>query len=132
VKWIRRCKPERMTWELGIYGGVLFPASQSHELFNAQDQLDSGDTVLAALPEGRPRDRPARRLVPARFLGGEIEGGVMPTRVVEQAAPPATARPSSTSAPTSSPAAVLAGRPFILVGGGMLGTTGASATTSTR
>jgi hypothetical protein len=26
-KWIRRCRPERNMFELGLFGGIMFPAS---------------------------------------------------------------------------------------------------------
>ncbi len=150
-KWIRRCRPERNMFELGIFGGIMFPASGlvvnkggvsgfdnpvgSHELFDPYKQRDS----IEAINNGTGTEefyKPYKKVAPeigARFawyplafLGGEIEGGAMPT---------STAPPDGSAggrATLFNFRGHIIGQipfwritPFILVGGGMLGTTGA-------
>ena len=58
VKWIRRCLPERNTWELGVFAGVNFPAASSHELFDAYKQREArwmGQGVTARLARAGSR-----------------------------------------------------------------------------
>ncbi|MEM9458199.1 MAG: OmpA family protein [Myxococcota bacterium] len=76
--WIRRWAPERNTWELGIFGGVMFPHPR-HELFEYDFTLvDQGF---------RPINRVAPDIglrvayLPLRILGLEAEGAVLPTEV---------------------------------------------------
>jgi|GEM_PF-245657 len=152
-KWIRRCRPERGMFEIGVFGGIIFPASGlvvnkggvsgfnnpvgSHELFDAQRQLES----IQAINNGTGTEEfytPYKKVAPEiglrfawyplAFLGGEIEGGVMPTMT----------DPIEGSMKTAARATLFNFRghligqipfwritPFILVGGGMLGTSGA-------
>ncbi len=124
VKWIRRCLPQRMTWELGIYGGVFFPAANSHELFNAQAQLDSGDTFWRPYRTIAPAIGLRVAFFPFAFLGGEVEGGVMPTRVVEAGGPGDRATLFTFRAHVIGQLPFWRVTPFILVGSGGLGTTG--------
>jgi OOP family OmpA-OmpF porin len=75
--WIRRYRPVKNSWELGIYGGAFLP-SYRHE-FYAPD--------LTAPDLGHQRfaragfDLGARvGYYPLRVLGLELEGGVVPTK----------------------------------------------------
>ena len=128
VAWIRRCAPERNTWELGAFAGVMFPAAHSHELFNARRQLD-------ARREGKEFWRPYRTAAPdlgirlayfpLSFLGGEVEAAVMPTRVVEDGGPGARANLFSVRAHFIAQIPLWRVAPFIVVGSGGIGTNGA-------
>lgn len=75
--WAKRYAPTNNLWELGVYGGALFP-DQEHELF----RIDLDRSSQGQLPF-----RPVAGVVgarvgyyPLRFLGVEAEGGVAPTR----------------------------------------------------
>ncbi|MGB1012565.1 MAG: OmpA family protein [Nannocystaceae bacterium] len=72
VPWIRRYRPQRNQIELGIYGGLFFPSAE-HELY---------DPMLMHQPYGSlaPDFGVRAGYYPLRFLGIELEGGVMPTR----------------------------------------------------
>ena len=124
VKWVRRCLPERNTWELGVYGGVFFPAANSHELFNAVQQRDSGDTFWRPYRTAAPAFGLRIAYFPLRFLGGEVEAGAMPTRVVEQGGPGDRATLYAVRAHVIAQLPFWRVAPFILVGTGGLGTTG--------
>jgi hypothetical protein len=134
-KWISRHRPERNLIELGVMGGVMAPASGllddeagSHQLFNAYKLRDSPTT-------DPPFYKPYRKVAPEiglrvswyplSFLGGEIEGGVMPTRVVENGTPGARATLFNFRAHLIAQIPFWRVTPFLLIGGGMLGTTGA-------
>ncbi len=77
-KWIRRWAPERNMWELGLFGGVMFPHPRL-ELFESDFNLpDQGFRPYDSLaPEGGLRVA----YFPSRFLGLEVEGAVVPTAV---------------------------------------------------
>ena len=124
VKWMRRCLPERNTWELGVHGGVFFPAARSHELFNAVQQRDSGDTFWRPYKTAAPAFGLRLAYFPLRFLGGEVEAGVMPTRVVESDGPGGRATLYSVRAHVVGQIPFWRVTPFILVGTGGIGTTG--------
>jgi len=75
--WIRRFPPERNMWELGVYGGLFLPSAEL-ELFQPMpDRPGMGvreyDPVALDLG-GRVG------YYPLRFLGLEVEGGVMPSQ----------------------------------------------------
>lgn len=72
--WIRRWRPRRNMWEIGVYGG-LFLLGSEHELFNPRtDRKDGGWYPLRRVnPEGGIRVA----YFPAPFLGFEAEGGAM-------------------------------------------------------
>jgi outer membrane protein OmpA-like peptidoglycan-associated protein len=76
-RWINRWAPVRNMWEFGIYGGVWFP-SKHLELF--------GPTMAGSGPGNQRLNIVAPDIglraayFPLRFLGVEIEGGVMPTK----------------------------------------------------
>ncbi|MBL8969371.1 MAG: hypothetical protein JNK56_02265, partial [Myxococcales bacterium] len=149
-KWIRRCRPERNMFELGIFGGIMFPASGlvlnkggvsegppgSHELFDPYKQKQSIEDINNGVPGAQLFYKPYQKVAPEiglrfawyplAFLGGEIEGGVMPTKTV----PPdgsAGARATLFNFRGHLIAQIPFWRitPFILVGGGMIGTSGA-------
>jgi len=73
--WIRRYRPERNQVELGIYGGLFFP-SVEHELY---DPMVAHQPYSAVAPDVGLRVG----YYPMRFLGIELEGGVMPTKVTD-------------------------------------------------
>lgn len=114
-----------MSFELGAFGGVMFPSAE-HELFDPYQQLDSGNTFWRPYRAVAPELGLRFAFYPFAFVGGEIEGGAMPTRVVR-------ADGSSGDAATLFNArAHVIGQlpfwriaPFALVGGGMIGTSGA-------
>ena len=124
--WIRRYRPRRNSFEFGIYGGI-FLNSKEHELF---------DPVMEEA--GRPDYwKPYRRVAPSfglrfgyyplSFFGGELEGGAMPTWTYDEGTNENIARATHYSFHGH-----LVGQlpfwsiaPFVLVGGGLLGTSGA-------
>ncbi len=78
--WIKRHRPVRNSWELGIYGGVFLP-SKSHE-FYAPDLTVTG---YGHQPLGRAGVDIGLRAgyYPLSFLGLELEAGVMPMKVAD-------------------------------------------------
>ncbi|MBL9103677.1 MAG: OmpA family protein [Myxococcales bacterium] len=125
--WIRRCLPQRGTVELGLYAGVFFPASRSHELFDPYSQRDAinmGDEFWRPYRTAAPAFGLRVAYYPLRFLGGELEGGVMPTRVLEDGAPGGRATLYGVRAHLVGQLPFWRITPFILVGSGGLGTTG--------
>ena len=131
-KWIRRCRPERNMFELGIFGGVFMTGGSAHELFDARRQLASQQDGMPG-EFWRPYNRVAPEIgarvafYPLSFLGGELEGGFMPTRIQEEV--------ENNRAILFNFRGHVIGQlpfwriaPFILVGGGAIGTTGALGT----
>ena len=136
-KWIRRCRPERNMFELGIFGGLFMPGGSAHELFDARRQLASQQDGVPG-EFWRPYNKVAPEIgarvafYPLSFLGGELEGGAMPTRIQLQ----------SGDDPNAQDRAILFNfrahliaqipfwriAPFVLVGGGAIGTSGALGT----
>ena len=112
--WIKRHRPTAHQLEGGIYGGVLLPSAE-HELYDTDKPWQPYKKVAADI---------GLRLgyYPLSFLGLEIEGGLMPTKLRDD----------------SSKALLGAFRgygllqlpyrvaPFVLVGVGMLASTGSS------
>ena len=128
VAWIRRCLPERNTWELGLYAGVIFPAAHSHELFDPYKQRDArrmGTDFWRPYQTAAPAFGLRAAYFPLRFLGGEVEAGIMPTRVVEQDGPGARATLFSARAHFVGQLPFWRVVPFIVLGSGGIGTTGA-------
>jgi outer membrane protein OmpA-like peptidoglycan-associated protein len=120
-KPMRKYRPSNNMWELGVFGGAFFP-SRRHELFNAQQQLDSMDTFYQDYKRVAPEFGARVAYFPFAFIGGEIEGGVMPTRTIQQ----------DQQALLFNFRAHLIGQipfwriaPFVVWGGGLIGTTGA-------
>ena len=140
-RWIRRCRPERNMFELGIFGGIMFPASGlvlnkgglsegppgSHELFDPIKQRDSGGTFYQPYKKVAPEIGARFAWYPLAFLGGEIEGGAMPTMTAPVDGKTAAGRATLFNFRGHLIAQIPFWRitPFILVGGGMLGTSGA-------
>ena len=129
LEWIRRCTPERNTVELGLFAGVLFPAARSHELFDPYKQREArrmGDEFWRPYRTAAPDLGLRAAYFPLPFLGGEIEGAVMPTHVVE-----AGGRTGARATIFSARAHVIAQlpfwrvAPFVVLGSGGMGTTGA-------
>ena len=131
VPWIRRCRPERNTFELGAFGGVFVPGGSAHELFDARRQL-------ASLMDGDPATqwwKPYRAVAPevgARvawyplsMIGGELEGGAMPTRILVDGRPADRAILFNFRGHVIGQLPFWRVAPFVLVGGGAIGTTGA-------
>ncbi len=112
-KWIKRWAPEPMTGELGIYGGLFFPA-KNHELFDADLSLtDQGHREFNAIAP----DIGARLgFYPSRFFGVEGEGGLMPTRAGDERATLYTIRGHLVGQ-----LGLWSVTPFLLVGAGGLG-----------
>ncbi|MBL9101186.1 MAG: OmpA family protein [Myxococcales bacterium] len=71
--WIKRHRPTRHQLELGVFGGVLLPNAE-HELYDVARPWQSYKSVAADI---------GLRLgyYPLSFLGLEIEGALMPTKV---------------------------------------------------
>lgn len=72
--WIRRWRPRRNMWEIGVYGG-LFLLNSDHELFNYRD--DRADGGWYPLRRVNPEAGIRFAYYPAPFLGFEAEGGAM-------------------------------------------------------
>lgn len=132
---ITRYRPERNMIEIGVIGGVMAPASgllgdasSTHQLYNA-DEKRAADAV------GKSFYQPYRKVAPEiglrfawfplSYIGGEIEGGVMPTRVIENDTPGARATLFNFRAHLIAQVPLWRVAPFIVFGGGALGTTGA-------
>ncbi len=80
-KWIKRWPPTRNMLELGVYGGVFLPSTEIELFEPAMGRPDMGfrEFNRVALDVG------ARvGFYPARFLGLEVEGGIMPTQTTAQ------------------------------------------------
>ena len=68
--WIKRYRPQKGQIELGIYGGLFFPSTE-HELY---DPMVPHQAYGALAPDIGLR----AGYYPMRFLGIELEGGIMP------------------------------------------------------
>ncbi len=132
---ITRHRPERNLIEIGVIGGVMAPASGllddaggSHQLYDAKKKQAADDAGIVFY---RPYRKVAPELglrvawFPISHVGGEIEGGVMPTRVIESGAPGARSTLFNFRAHLIVQTPLWRVTPFVLVGGGALGTTGA-------
>ncbi|HEY8377537.1 MAG TPA: thrombospondin type 3 repeat-containing protein, partial [Nannocystis sp.] len=75
VPWIKRYGPRAMSAELGVFGGVLFPA-RDHELYNPSDASVMYGPYKKVAPDLGLRVG----FYPLSFLGVEVEGAVMPTK----------------------------------------------------
>ena len=150
-KWIHRHRPERNMVELGAFGGAMAPASGlfegdgvlgdydnprgNHQLFDAGKQRESLEAIenKTGVNEWyRPYRKVAPEIglrvayLPVSYFGAELEGGVLPTRVIDY----------DGSVGARATLFVFRGHliaqlpfwritPFFLIGGGLLGTTGA-------
>jgi len=75
-KWLHRWAPERNTFEGGIWAGIMIPA-RDLELFEAD--LDLPRQGFRTLARVAPDLGVRLGYYPIRYLGLEVEGGVMPT-----------------------------------------------------
>lgn len=124
---IYRFRPERNMLELGLLAGIGFPASETHQLFDPYRQRDS--------PGSNSFWRPYRPVNPAfglrfawyplSFLGGELEGGIMPSKILVAGEPTDRATLFNFRAHLIGQLPLWRVAPFILVGGGLIGTSGA-------
>jgi outer membrane protein OmpA-like peptidoglycan-associated protein len=73
VPWIKRFRPTRNQLELGIFGGVLLP-NVDHELYDP-------DKAWQPYKKVAPDVGVRLGFYPLSFLGLEIEGAVMPTKL---------------------------------------------------
>ncbi|MCA9695457.1 MAG: OmpA family protein, partial [Myxococcales bacterium] len=123
-RWIRRYRPRRNSFELGVFAGVFFPSS-SHELFDPVLQLESGNTFFKPYKSVAPEFGARFAYFPLTFLGVEAEGGAMPTRVegAGDGFDRATLFNFRAHAVAQLPFWSVA--PFIVVGPGLIGTAGA-------
>ncbi|MEZ4449482.1 MAG: OmpA family protein [Nannocystaceae bacterium] len=112
--WIKRYAPQRMMMELGIFGGVLFPSKQ-HELYNPTD--NTWHAYKGVAPDVGLRFA----FFPLRVFGVEVEGAVMPTKTADDVG--ATLFGFRGHVIGQLPYRIA---PFVLVGAGLLGTSGAS------
>jgi outer membrane protein OmpA-like peptidoglycan-associated protein len=106
--YMKRYKPEPMMFELGIFGGVMFPSSD-HELLSVPDSQQ--------VPYNTAADLGVRfAFFPATFFGIEAEAAAMPSGTENGSAGLWAARAHGIlQVPGSSIT------PFLLVGGGALG-----------
>src|SRR5690606_30803315 len=74
VPYQRRYVPEANLWELGLFGGMMFPSS-SHQLY---DPALTSAVQQPFEPAGEIGVRFA--YYPLAFLGGELEAAAMPSK----------------------------------------------------
>ncbi len=77
--WIKRYRPERNMLELGIFGGIMLPPA-GHELYEPDNSMPptfGHQSYNAIAPDIGLRFG----YYPLSFLGVEVEGAVMPTKV---------------------------------------------------
>lgn len=77
-RWIKRHRPTALTFEIGVFGGVLVPPS-NHELYVPSF---GHQEFTAVAPDVGLR----LGFYPLSFLGLEVEGAVMPTRTEDDSA----------------------------------------------
>jgi OOP family OmpA-OmpF porin len=77
-KWIKRYRPTRNQLELGIFGGLMFPAANSHEIY---DPANTWAPYKKIAPDIGLR----LGFYPLSFLGLEVEGAVVPTKIGDAA-----------------------------------------------
>lgn len=77
--WMRRYRPVRNSWEVGIYAGAFIP-SPRHEFY--RPDLMAPEFGHQTLRTGFDVGLRAG-YYPLSFLGLELEGGLMPTRVAD-------------------------------------------------
>ncbi|OQX68534.1 MAG: hypothetical protein B6A08_09705 [Sorangiineae bacterium NIC37A_2] len=111
IPYMKRYVPEPLMWELGLYGGLMFPAND-HQLYAPSLPLaDQRPFKLA----GEVGARVA--FFPLTFLGVEAEAALMPTAVEDGTE--ATLWTVRGHAILQIPGSSIT--PFALVGGGVLG-----------
>ncbi|MCH9687567.1 MAG: hypothetical protein K0V04_39400, partial [Deltaproteobacteria bacterium] len=75
--WIKRWRPEKNMFELGVFGGVFLP-DRRLELF--ESDLDLPDQGFRALRDLAPDIGVRFAYMPWRHFGMEVEGAVSPTQ----------------------------------------------------
>lgn len=80
LPWIKRFRPARNTWELGMYSGVWSPSAR-HELY--QPNLDVPGYGHQPLARAGADIGLRVGYYPRSFVGFELEGGVIPTRIAD-------------------------------------------------
>ncbi len=73
-KWIKRYRPTRNQLEIGVFGGLMFPAYKTHELYDPS-------TTWAPYKRVAPDIGVRLGFYPLSFLGIEIEGAIVPTKI---------------------------------------------------
>ncbi|MCA9689993.1 MAG: OmpA family protein, partial [Myxococcales bacterium] len=111
--WIKRYRPVRNSWELGVYGGIFVPSSR-HEFYRPNLAIEGyGHQPLASVG---PDIGLRVGYYPLSFLGIELEGGVIPTSAADgNSATLFTFRPVALA---QLPYRIA---PFVRVGFGMIG-----------
>ncbi|MBZ5715946.1 OmpA family protein [Nannocystis pusilla] len=131
VPWIRRCRPERNTVEIGAFAGVFFTGGGAHELFDPHRQLaslqdgDPGAQFFKPYRVAAPQFGGRIGFYPLAFLGGEVEAAAMPTRTLVDGYPADRAVLFNFRGNLIAQLPLWRVAPFALVGGGGLGTGGA-------
>jgi OOP family OmpA-OmpF porin len=112
-KWINRWAPERMMGELGIYLGVFFP----------HDDIELFKPDIALPEQGQKAFKNAfdvglrAGFYPLRFLGAEVEGGIMPSKTTDDG----DAMFWTARGHVVGQLGLWSVTPFVLVGGGGIG-----------
>jgi outer membrane protein OmpA-like peptidoglycan-associated protein len=114
-KWIYRWAPTPGMAEVGVYGGVWFP-SRHLELY-APD-LSLPDDGLQLLRVVAPDFGVRAGYYPLRWVGVEVEGGVMPTRTLDSGG---RVLPWTLRGHVVAQLGLWSITPFLLVGTGILG-----------
>ncbi len=109
--WIRRLRPQAQRLEPGAFAGTILPAA-NHELYQY-------DRTWRPYARAAPSFGLRLAYFPLRLLGAEIEGALAPTTVASTRALLFAARGHLIA---QLPLASVV--PFVLVGGGLLGTRG--------
>ena len=119
-RWIRRYRPQRMTAEFGAAVGVLAPPID-HELYDYKQIWNLYKPAAASIVF-------RAGFYPLSFLGVEAEGGLAPTRTGDcgcaSAVPDQRAILYGVRGQGVAQLPRYSVAPFVLVGGGVLGTTG--------
>lgn len=131
-RWIFRHRPEPNLIEVGAFGGVMAPASGlldeaggTHQLYSVAKLQAASDGAYKPYRKVAPEIGLRLAWYPISVLGVEIEGGVMPTRVIEDNAPADRALLYNFRGHLIAQVPLWRVAPFVIVGGGGLGTTGA-------
>lgn len=114
-KWIHRWAPTNGMAEIGVYGGVWFP-SRHLELYAPNPSLPNGGLQLLRVVA--PDFGVRAGYYPWRFFGVEVEGGVMPARLLDS---DARALPWTVRGHLVAQLGLWSITPFLLVGTGVLG-----------
>lgn len=119
-RWILRYRPQRMTAEFGVAIGVLAPPVD-HELYDYKQTWNLYRPAAASIVF-------RAGFYPLSFLGVEAEGGLAPTRTDDcgcaSAVPDQRAILYGVRGQVVAQLPLYSVAPFVLVGGGILGTVG--------